>query len=733
MVVPIPSQRAAPADVNDRVAETVPRPWTTAGGFASRSTPPMRARLVMACGWAVAGLLWSSPARAAEDAAYAQLDERMGMSGQQVGAETTAALAAAQAGHDTQAEELWRRVIAITDAEHDPAEGGHARFRLGKSLLDRGLPALALPELEAAMIVLKTAKDEPVLDGVILIAVARARALLHQRAPALAALASAGAITRELKLARLDMDYHTAAADVLAGLGEYARANDELRQLLVADREAARASDEKRLQELKVKFDVDLKDRDNALLRARAAEADSRRLALSLALALSVLLLGGGALLLVVRLRAQRSSNMLLGQLARNGREMTFGLDRSAVTVALRRQLETMTRCRAATAWLRGATGLERADAVADGPASRCDDVARPDIERLVARCADTAREIVAPELPPAGSRRGWRKVLRYRRSGELRVFEPLLDGEQVIGVVQIDFDDARFYRSRERQVVRTTCLYAAVALANIRTAQLLGESQVELEQERTRDMLVHTARLVTVGSMASGIVHEMSHPVGAMMLQSSNAQASLVMGDADDANESLSGIRREARRLQSLITRLRNLCRADPPRIEAIDLLDVLDDARALFQPQLHVARVEVVQDAASVRVKVDAERVVLAVANIVFNAMDAMEGRDIKRIEFTVTTRDGFAQLHIRDTGPGLSPAQLARLFEPFYTTKPSGKGLGLGLALSAKSVASMNGRIDAANHPDGGAVFTICLPLDDGHDASCAIESLTDLESA
>ena len=67
-------------------------------------------------------------------------------------------------GHDTEAEALWRRVIVIADAEPDPHTSGHARFRLGKSLLDRGLPAQALPELEAAMVVLKKAEAAPVLD-----------------------------------------------------------------------------------------------------------------------------------------------------------------------------------------------------------------------------------------------------------------------------------------------------------------------------------------------------------------------------------------------------------------------------------------------------------------------------------------------------------------------------------------------------------------------------------------
>jgi signal transduction histidine kinase len=576
------------------------------------------------------------------------------------------------------------------------------------------LPEEAIPYLSVALPVLKTKSNQPVLYAVALVAMARAQAQLHQREAALVSLATARENVEKLHIPRLDIDYHNAAAEVHETVGNHQQANQELRQLVTAEREAARANDKQRLQELQVKFDVDLKDRDNALLRARAAEADSRRLALALGLALSVIVLGGGALLLQLKLRASRSSNDMLATLAQNGREITFGLDEGAVLEALLRQLKEMAGATSASVWLRGEDGRWRTGALpAGGEALPRGDA--PATLELVDRCASTRQEIVERWPVPVPTLAGWRRFVPRRRASEcVQAFEPLLNGDAVIGVVSMSFAEARRYRNRQRQIVRTTCLYAAVALANIRTARLLSETQVELEQDRTRDMLVHTARLVTVGSMASGIVHEMAHPVGSMMLQSSNAQASLETGEAASANEALSGIHREARRLQNLITRLRNLCRSDPPQVEDIDLLAVLEDAHALFQPQLHMARVGFTQEAPSVRVKVDAERVVLAIANIVSNAMDAMEGRELKRIEIRVTTAEAYARVDIRDTGPGLTPTQLARLFEPFYTTKPSGKGLGLGLALSVKSIESIHGRIEAANHPDGGAVFTLCLPL-------------------
>ena len=573
--------------------------------------------------------------------------------------------------------------------------------------------ALLVPSMAWAAPDASTQLDRHVDSGDPKVPVARAQAHASHRDDATASLVS------EENARRLDADPHHAAAEAYTSLGDLRRANGELQQWVQSERDSARADDDARLRQLKVRFDLDLKNRDNALFTARAAEADSRRLTLVLALVLSVLVLGGGALLLVVRLLAQRASSDILARLARNGREMTIDLDRPTVIATLHRQLGALTPASPTTVWLRGSSGFERAGEsvrraggghAAIGSGERDDaSPAPPDVERLVVRCAELGTEMMETLPAPANA------AVRA-----LQVFEPLLDGEQVIGVVRLEFADARRYSNRVRQTVRTTCLYAAVALANIRTAELLGEAQVELEQERTRDMLVHTARLVTVGSMASGIVHEMSHPVGAMMLQSDNAQVALEIGAPAEATEALSGIHREAKRLQDLIARLRNLCRADPPRLDVTDLPAVLKDTQALCRPRLQMERIEFVQRAAGARVKVDAERVVLALANMIFNAADAMDGLAVKRIEIDVSAKDGYACVQVRDTGPGLTPAQMAHLFEPFYTTKPPGKGLGLGLALSVKSVASMNGRIEAANHPDGGALFSVWLPLASAADA-------------
>jgi two-component system C4-dicarboxylate transport sensor histidine kinase DctB len=134
--------------------------------------------------------------------------------------------------------------------------------------------------------------------------------------------------------------------------------------------------------------------------------------------------------------------------------------------------------------------------------------------------------------------------------------------------------------------------------------------------------------------------------------------------------------------------------------------------DARQLFVPRLALDRVAYHEDLPDLRVQVDPQRLALAVANLVFNAADAMAGGAVRSIHVHGAPAGSDVVLHVDDSGPGLSAAAREHLFEPFFTTKPEGKGLGLGLALSAESLAEMGGQLRADNRAEGGARFTITL---------------------
>ena len=273
----------------------------------------------------------------------------------------------------------------------------------------------------------------------------------------------------------------------------------------------------------------------------------------------------------------------------------------------------------------------------------------------------------------------------------------------------------AMLVRHRTAQAEAEAQRQRALAEASELRAELVA-SQGALEQERLQRMLVHAGKLAAVGRLAAGVVHEMSHPVGTVALLAEALQAQLA--DASDASPALrDGVHTlvgESRRLQHFITRLRDFARAEPLQIEDHDLQAVLADARQLFEPRLVVERVELHLEAPSVTVPVDPQRLALAVANLVFNAADALAGRAAPRIDVTAIVEPRQVRLHVDDNGPGLSDEVRSRLFEPFFTTRP--QGLGLGLVLSAESLAAMGGRLLAGRSASGGARFTIELPRGD-----------------
>ena len=250
-----------------------------------------------------------------------------------------------------------------------------------------------------------------------------------------------------------------------------------------------------------------------------------------------------------------------------------------------------------------------------------------------------------------------------------------------------------------------------ALAEAGELRAALL-QAEAALDHERMQGLLVHAGKMVAVGRLASGVIHEMSHPVGTLLLLADTLEA-LLAGGSPEALRTAQSIGHELQRLQQFIRRLRDFSRAEPLQVAAHGLRDVLADARQLVGVRLAMERIEYREEVPALTVRADPERLSLAIANLVFNAADALEGRADKRLIVSASGDEAGIRLSVQDNGAGLSDEVRTRLFEPFFTTKPEGKGLGLGLALSAESLASMQGRIEAENAPQGGARFTIFVP--------------------
>ena len=238
------------------------------------------------------------------------------------------------------------------------------------------------------------------------------------------------------------------------------------------------------------------------------------------------------------------------------------------------------------------------------------------------------------------------------------------------------------------------------------RRAEREAENRLNLEKE-----LRHSERLAAVGRLAAGIAHELGAPLNVI-----DARAEQLIEKPDAAREkqikNLTIIRAQAARIAHIVRQLLNLARPYNLRFEPVDLRDLIESALGEFEAANDL-RVEF--DAPSdLTISGDEDFLRQVFTNVFRNAAQAISGAGILKIEIVETVRaaKNFYAVKISDTGRGIAPEDLEKIFDPFYTTKDIGEGTGLGLAVSRRIVEEHGGTIEAANNAQGGATFTIYL---------------------
>ncbi len=225
-------------------------------------------------------------------------------------------------------------------------------------------------------------------------------------------------------------------------------------------------------------------------------------------------------------------------------------------------------------------------------------------------------------------------------------------------------------------------------------------------------------AKFATLGEMAAGLAHELNQPIAIMSLAAENAAEALESGEdgVEDALVRLRRIMSQADRAKAIVTQLRAFSRVDVATTEPVDLGAAVQGMMVLAGQALRDAAVQVqirLPDALPpvVGQAVLVEQVLL---NIALNARDALNESSPERRRLRIEAEAGpgaeEVTLRVSDNGPGIPEEVLARLFEPFYTTKPPGLGTGLGLSISRTIMRGLGGRIEATNGPAGGAEFTL-----------------------
>jgi C4-dicarboxylate-specific signal transduction histidine kinase len=230
---------------------------------------------------------------------------------------------------------------------------------------------------------------------------------------------------------------------------------------------------------------------------------------------------------------------------------------------------------------------------------------------------------------------------------------------------------------------------------------------------------LAHANRVTTMGELSASIAHEVNQPIAATV---TNAQAALRWlrahpPDLDEVRASLSRIVEDGNRAGNVIGGIRAFINKVPPRKDRFDLNEAILEMIALTRSEMLKHGISLQTELAPGLPRVEGDRTQLqqVILNLVVNAIEAMGGIDEGTREFRINTERaaaGGVLVTARDSGPGLDPENVERVFTAFYTTKP--KGMGMGLAICRSMVEAHGGRMWASANEPRGAVFQFTLPL-------------------
>lgn len=253
----------------------------------------------------------------------------------------------------------------------------------------------------------------------------------------------------------------------------------------------------------------------------------------------------------------------------------------------------------------------------------------------------------------------------------------------------------------------------AELRLLNTRLSREIAERErMAKTLEVAEQTLAQSSKLAVLGEMSAAVSHELNQPLAAMKTYLAGARLLLQRRRPDEALASFQRIDDLIDRMGAITRQLKSYARKGSDAFEPFDVRAALSSALAMMEPQLKSRRVAITRSAPDRPVMVLGDRLRLeqVLINLLRNALDATKDRPDPAVDILLA-QGAAVSLTVRDNGPGV--ADLDALFEPFYTTKQAGDGVGLGLAISSGIVADLGGRLTARNAPDGGAVFEVVLP--------------------
>jgi signal transduction histidine kinase len=289
----------------------------------------------------------------------------------------------------------------------------------------------------------------------------------------------------------------------------------------------------------------------------------------------------------------------------------------------------------------------------------------------------------------------------------------PLLKDNEIVGTIALGRKQMQPFTDKQISLFRDFAAQATIALESTRRERQYREMLSEL---------AHANRVATMGQLTASIAHEVNQPMGAIVTSAAACERWLAGNppQMEKARRALERIVNDGRRAGEIVKRIRELSKKAPPRKEVVDLNAAILEVTALTHSEAVKTGVTVGTQLASELPRIQCDRVQLqqVMLNLIVNAIQSMSGVEDGNRELhisTVSIEPHGVCVAVRDTGHGLRPESLLRLFEPFYTTKADGMGMGLSICRSI--IEDHGGRLWATQHEPRGALFQFTIPATSG----------------
>jgi signal transduction histidine kinase len=290
-------------------------------------------------------------------------------------------------------------------------------------------------------------------------------------------------------------------------------------------------------------------------------------------------------------------------------------------------------------------------------------------------------------------------------------LFMPLLKDNEIVGIIALGRKQVQPFTDKQISLFRDFAAQATIALESTRRERQYREMQSEL---------AHANRVATMGQLTASIAHEIKQPIAAARTNAAAALRFLDKSPPDvvEVREALTCIVNDTDRASDVVDRIGSLIKKAPPRKEVVDLNAAILEVTALTHSEAVKTGVTVGTQLAGELPRIQCDRVQLqqVMLNLIVNAIQSMSGVEDGNRELhisTVSIEPEGVCVAVRDTGHGLRPESLPRLFEPFYTTKPDGMGMGLSICRSI--IEAHGGRLWATRCEPRGALFQFTIPAD------------------